>query len=56
MQSTTSLLHLGDLAIQVSDLFQGLHQFVLHLLLLLVVLGPNRLQILMVFALALLDL
>jgi hypothetical protein len=56
MQGTTPLMHLGDLTIQVFDLFQGLHQLGLHLLLFLVMLGLNRLQILMVFALTLLGL
>ena len=53
MQGTTPLLHLGYLTIQLFDLFQGLHQLALHLLLLLVMLGLNRLQVLVVFALTL---
>ena len=46
-------MHLGDLPVQLFDLFQGLHQLALHLLLLLVMLGLNRLQVLAVFALTL---
>ena len=53
MQGTTPVLHLGYLTVQFFDLFQGLHQLALHLLLLLVMLGLNRLQVLVVFALTL---
>jgi hypothetical protein len=56
MQGTSPLLHLGDLTVEVFDLFQGLHELGLHLLLLLVMLGLNQLEVLKVFALTLLGL